>query len=30
MKFLVVIMLLVASLFGGSVGCNKNHSCNCR
>src|SRR5688572_19971934 len=24
MKFLVVIMLLVASLFGGSVGCNKN------
>ncbi|HKO61823.1 MAG TPA: cyclophilin-like fold protein [Pyrinomonadaceae bacterium] len=26
MKFLVVTMLSVASLFGGSVGCNRNHS----
>ncbi len=26
MKFLVVIMLSVVSLFGGSVGCNKDHS----
>src|SRR3954470_12222780 len=26
MKYLVVIMLSVASLFGGSFGCNKGHS----
>jgi len=26
MKYLVVIMLSVASLFGGSYGCNKDHS----
>ncbi len=26
MKFLVVIMVSVASLFGGSVGCNRDHS----
>ena len=26
MKFVVVIMLSVASLFGGSVGCNRDHS----
>jgi hypothetical protein len=26
MKYLVVIMLSVASLFGGSFGCNKDHS----